>query len=122
MIAELSPEIVHELEQAGDQPLPVQNPQTKRIYFLVDVEQFDVVRRSPKGPSAVVGWTESKNERRCALIRKKFSQGINAAETCELAELQESLSAYRKQAAPLPYDVIDVLQAAISSSPASPSS
>jgi hypothetical protein len=111
MIAKLSPELVRELEQAGDQPLPVENPQTRRVYVLVDVEQYDVVRRPPAVASDT--WTENKNERRCALIRQKFSEGINAAEARELAELQNVLSTFRKRVAPLPYDVVDALQAAL---------
>jgi hypothetical protein len=71
--------------------------------------------------SLTESWTETKNERRCTLIGKKFSQGINAEENRELAELQEELSTYRKKAAPLPYDVIEVLRAALDSPEASTS-
>lgn len=119
MIAKLSPDLVDELEQAGDQPLPVENPRTKRVYVIVDLDQFEVVRR-PRTPAAATAWTERKNERRCALIRQKFSQGLNAAESKELAELQDQLASYRKQSVPLPYDVVEVLQAALNSSPAAP--
>lgn len=59
------------------------------------------------------GWTESKNERRCNLIRKKFAQGIDAAEQNELAMLQDELTAHRKRSVPLPYDVIEELQVAL---------
>ena len=116
MIAKLSPELVHEIEQAGDRPLPVENPQTKRIYVLVDAERYDVVRRSPTLSSSAEGWSEGKNERRCALIRNKSSEGIDAVEARELAQLQQELAAYRKQVAPLPYDMVEVLQAALNSS------
>jgi hypothetical protein len=110
MIAKLSDDLARELEQAGDEPLPVEDPRTKRRYMLVDAERFDVVpRRTP-----VVGdWTESKNERRRALIRKKFAQGIDADEARELTALQDEVSAYRKRAVPLPYDAVDVLRAAL---------
>jgi hypothetical protein len=118
MIAKLSPELVQQLEQAGDQPLPVEHPANRRVYLLVDAERFDVVRRAPASPTEAEFWTETKNERRCALIRKKFSQGIDSEEARELAELQEELSAYRKQAVPLPYDVVEVLEAALHASPA----
>jgi len=115
MIAKLSPELVRELEQVGDQPLPVENPLTKRVYVLVDTQEFDVVRRGPGSVPLSGSWTESKNERRCALIRKKFSQGIDSMEAGELNKLQDELSNFRKQAGPLPYDVIDTLQAALNS-------
>jgi hypothetical protein len=117
MVAKLSPELVRELEQAGDKPLTVENPSNKRVYVLVDIEQYDVVRRFPH---SLVGWTDEKNKRRCDLIRKKFSEGLDAADACELNELQQEVSAYRKQSALLPYDVVDALQAALISSPDSP--
>jgi hypothetical protein len=112
-IAVLPPELVRELEHAGDQPLRVENPQTKRRYVLVDVEQYDVVRRPRPTAAGANGWTEEKNERRCALIRKKFSQGIDGAEARELANLQGEVSAYRKQVAPVPYDAADALEEAV---------
>jgi hypothetical protein len=118
MIAKLSPELARELEHAGNQPLQVEDPATKRVYVLVDLEQFEVVPRTPT--ASLAAWTESKNKRRCHLIRKKFSHGISAAEGHELIELQEELSAYRKQVAPLPYDVVDALQAALTSPPGFP--
>jgi len=118
MTAKLSPDLVRELEKAGDEPLHVENPLTQRVYVLADAEQFEVVRRSPQHGSIGGRWTEAKNNRRCALIRKKFSQGIDAAETRELASLQDEVSAFRRQVAPIPYDVIDLLQAALNSSAA----
>jgi hypothetical protein len=120
MTAKLSPEQVRELEQAGDRPMPVEDPHTKRVYLLVDAEQYDVIRRSPTLRSEAELWTEKKNERRCELIRKKFSQGISAQEAGELAELQDELAAYRKRTVPLPYDAVDALQAALNSTPRSP--
>lgn len=119
MIAKLSPDLVDELEQAGDQPLPVENPRTKRVYVIVDLDQFEVVRR-PRTPALARDWTERKNERRCALIHQKFSQGLNSAEIKELADLQDQLASYRKQSVPLPYDVVELLQATLTSSPDSP--
>lgn len=97
----------------------------KRVYVLVDVEQYDVVRRFPMFSLVAEGRTASKNEHRCSLIRRKFSLGINADEAHELAELQGELSAYRKQAAPLPYDAVDALKAVVNSArdtPAAPAS
>jgi hypothetical protein len=119
MIAKLPIELVEELERAGNQPLPVEDPTTKRMYVLVDVERYEVVRRTPGTPARASSWTQEKNERRCSLIRKKFSQGIDADEARELGRLQEELSVYRKESASLPYDVVDVLQAALDSSPPS---
>lgn len=60
-------------------------------------------------------WNERKNERRCELIRKKFAHGIGADEADELAELQQELAFFRRQAAPLPYDAVDAIEVALRS-------
>lgn len=116
-IAALPPELQRALEHAGDQPLSVEDPRTKRRYVLVDADRFEVVRRP--GPGATDDWTEAKNDRRCDLIRKKFSHGIDAAEARELAALQDEVSAYRKRVVPVPYDAVDVLESALATPPAS---
>jgi hypothetical protein len=46
-MVQLSPELILELEQAGDQPLTVEDPRSKRVYVLVDTERYEVVRRCP---------------------------------------------------------------------------
>src|SRR5262245_7244334 len=107
MTAKLPPELIRELEKSGDRPLSVENPATKRVYVLVDTECFDVIPRHPKSPSANGSWTEAKNDRRCELIRKKFSTGIDQTDGEELSRLQEEISAYRARTVPLPYDVVE---------------
>ena len=52
-------------------------------------------------------WTQSRNERHCMLVRKKFLQGISPAESRELAELQKQLAATRKRTTPQPYDLLE---------------
>lgn len=55
MTAKISPDLVRESAQAGDEPLPVEHPRTKRVYALLDLERYDVVRRPtavPPSPSA----------------------------------------------------------------------
>jgi len=118
MVAKLPIELVRELEAGDGQPLAVVNPLTKRMYVLVDAQEFDVVRRGSKPDADRGTWTEQKNERRCDLIRKKFAQGIDFAEADELSRLQDELSAFREQTVPLPYDVVDALQGALDSIPA----
>jgi len=75
-------------------------------------------RRRATGAGANRAWTDEKNQRRCALIRKKFSQGIGTDEARELADLQDEVSAYRKQVGPVPYDVVDALEEAVNGSSA----
>jgi len=47
-------------------------------------------------------WTDDKNERRCDLIDKEVNGNITDEEKVELEQLQEEMSAYRQQVAPLP--------------------
>jgi hypothetical protein len=49
-------------------------------------------------------WTDAKNERRCALIDRKYADGLTAAEAAELAVLQEQMLRYRQRVAPLPLE------------------
>lgn len=49
-------------------------------------------------------WSREKNERRCALIDKKYGTGLEAAEEAELALLQDEAVRYRQRVAPLPLD------------------
>jgi hypothetical protein len=109
MTAKLPADLLRALEQAGDRPLTVEDPQTKRVFVVADARRYEVVRR----PDSENSWTDQKNERRCALIHKQFTAGISQAEDDELAQLQEELSAYRKQTVPLPYDAVDALRAAL---------
>jgi hypothetical protein len=74
---------------------------------LPDGSEVTIASAANVFPHFSEGWSESKNERRGTLIRKKFAQGIDDAETRELAELQDELAAYRRRATPLPYDVLD---------------
>ncbi len=49
-------------------------------------------------------WTDAKNQRRCDLIDRKHAAGLTAAETAELAVLQEQMLRYCQRVAPLPLD------------------
>ncbi len=47
-------------------------------------------------------WNDAKNDRRCDLIDKEIEGTLLPTETCELAELQRQMLAYRRKVAPLP--------------------
>jgi hypothetical protein len=49
-------------------------------------------------------WTESKNQRRCDLIERKYAGGLTATEAVELAQLQEQMLLHRQRVAPLPLE------------------
>ena len=114
MIIESPSQLAETLAQANEEPLRFEVPATKRQYLLVNADRYDVVLRS--SPPAQKSWTEVKNARRCELIRRKFVEGIAADEERELSELQEAVSAYRQQAVPLPYDVVEELRATVEAS------
>lgn len=52
--------------------------------------------------AAMAGWTEEKNERRCALIDKKVLGNISADELEEFNRLQDEMRQYVDRVAPLP--------------------
>ena len=49
-------------------------------------------------------WTDAENERRVALIQKKYANGISPVEHAELAILQHAMLRFRQKIAPLPLD------------------
>lgn len=49
-------------------------------------------------------WTEAKNQRRCDLIDRKYTDGLGPAEAVELARLQEQMLRHRQRVAPLPLE------------------
>jgi hypothetical protein len=49
-------------------------------------------------------WTDAKNARRIALIKRKHASGLSPAEHVELAGLQEEMLRTRQKLAPLPLD------------------
>jgi hypothetical protein len=55
-------------------------------------------------------WTEERNQRRVALLDRKYDGGLSAAEEAELAMLQDALDRYIDQVAPLPLDELRRLQ------------
>jgi hypothetical protein len=49
-------------------------------------------------------WTEEKNQRRCALLDRKYDSGLSPAEAAELALLQDAMQRRIDQVTPLPLD------------------
>ena len=47
-------------------------------------------------------WTDAKNDRRCALIDRKYAGTLTAQEVIELYFLQEEMHRFLDRAAPLP--------------------
>lgn len=50
-------------------------------------------------------WTDEKNRRRCALIDRKYDQGLSPVEEAELALLQDAMHRTLDKVAPLPLDL-----------------
>jgi hypothetical protein len=49
-------------------------------------------------------WTLEMNQRRCALLDRKYDQGLTTEEEAELALLQDAMYRYVDRVAPLPLD------------------
>ncbi len=56
------------------------------------------------GIAPAESWTNAKNQRRCALIDKKYESVLSSAEEAELNLLQDEAIRYRRRVAPLPLD------------------
>ncbi|HEV3385531.1 MAG TPA: hypothetical protein VG097_12005 [Gemmata sp.] len=81
---------------------PLRNFPYKTLSFCDD-EIADIDRFTKLEPVNET-WTEVKNQRRCDLINRKYSRGLNPEETVELAHLQEQMLSYRDRVAPLPIE------------------
>jgi len=125
MTARLTSEQLAELERSGGPPLLVEDPENHREYVLVssDVYEqakpfFDAVTASawkPSGQSVPtvpvpLDWNDWKNERRCALIDKKYDAGLTPEEAIELGGLQAELAKYQRQAAPRPLAILELIE------------
>jgi hypothetical protein len=101
MIAKLTDDLAKALEQAGDQPLRVENPRNRKRYLIVPEEHFrnpaDQIPSSPGGE-----WSEAKNRRRFVLIDKKIAKTLTQEEEVELKRLQDEVGDYLNRVAPLP--------------------
>jgi hypothetical protein len=49
-------------------------------------------------------WTETKNQRRCDLIDRKYAATLTPVEASELARLQAQMVRHRQRVAPLPLE------------------
>lgn len=108
MTAVLSDELVMELERAGDQPLPVENPRNHRRYLIIAEELYpDRQRVTP--PTAKGEWTQEKNARRFVLIDKEIDGTLTVDEAVELNSLQHEIDDYLRRVAPLPLSAVRAL-------------
>ncbi len=99
MTPTLSSELQRALDQSGGQVLRVEDPRTHKAYAIVD---WDVASNwIEANHEGVEDWSEEKNARRCALIRKKFADGLTPAEMAELDQLQEQVGQFREHFGPL---------------------
>ena len=106
----LSPELVAELDCAGNQPVLVEHPRTHRVYVLVAADEMPLPSRSPSlSPNA--SWTEAMNARRFVLIDKQIEGTLSTAEAAELDGLQHDADAYLERVAPLPIAAMHDLHA-----------
>jgi hypothetical protein len=124
----LTPEQVAELERSGGWPLVVENPRTRQGYVLVPREAYQRVRplfevmiaqtQATDSPAledsrAASDWDDSKNARRCALIDKKYDEGLSPPEETELECLQNELAAHQRLVSPRPLAILQLLEEAL---------
>jgi hypothetical protein len=118
MVAQSTDDILRELDRTQGGPVEFEDPRTHARYVLIPHEAYRLIRPLiSNGHDAEsnepVEWSEEKNARRCALIRRKHSGGLSASEEDELEELQDEMYRYRAQVAPLPLKMLEVIQAGL---------
>jgi hypothetical protein len=63
--------------------------------------------RTPTGGATTSEtWTDEMNDRRCALLDRKYDQGLSPSEEAELTLLQDAMYRHVDRVAPLPLEVI----------------
>ena len=117
----LTPEQVEELERGGGSLL-VEDPRSHRGYVLVPTEAYErarflfdaIIQSTHPTPAAQANstslWTHAKNARRCALIDKKYDQGLDANETQELSNLQSELASHQRFLSPRPLRILELIE------------
>jgi hypothetical protein len=118
MVAQSTDDILRELDRTGGGPVQFEDPRTHARYVLIPQAAYRrvqplIANGHETEPGEPVEWSEEKNARRCALIRRKHSGSLSADEGQELESLQDQMYRYRAQVAPLPQKLLEVLEAGL---------
>ncbi len=118
MVAQLTSDILDELDRTQGGPVQFEDPRTHARYVLIPHDAYRQVQPliengHDEQVAEPVQWNDEKNARRCDLIRRKHTSGLAANEASELSTLQDEMYRYRAQVAPLPLKMLEVIQAGL---------
>lgn len=117
MVAKTTDEILRELDRTNGGPVQFEDPRTHARYVLIPHETYRYVSpllRTPQTRNvASVHWTDAKNNRRLALIKKQVAGSLSADEKSLLDQLQDEFYQNREQVAPLPTAMLQLIEEAL---------
>ena len=109
----MNPRITQEqraaIEDRAGEPVYVVDPDHQQTYVLLTSDDYQRVRALLESPTDASSWTDSMNDRRCALIDKDIAKSITVDERVELAVLERQAAAYFDRVAPPPMQGVDQL-------------
>src|SRR5438067_423757 len=118
MVAQTTDEILQELDRTGGGPVEFEDPRTRERYVVIPRESYRRVRpflpaSTNNNATAPVEWSDVKNSRRLALIKREVAGKLTADEKATLERLQDEFYQYREQVAPLPSATLALIQEAL---------
>ena len=110
MVAQLTDDILRELDRTLGGPVELEDPRTGAKYVLISHEAYCRIRPFLNLPQPLddspVDWTDRKDGRRLALIERDVAGELSLQEKEQLERLQDEFYRYREQIAPLPSSAI----------------
>jgi hypothetical protein len=124
MSVQLSQQQLDQLAQGTSGAVVVQDAATKRKYAVLSERVYQRARPLLELISGQIDpgekrcgdgepWTEADNDRRIALINKKYDSKLTKAEQDELSQLQDRAYWHREQVAPVRNEVLSLLLEAL---------
>lgn len=125
MVAHTTDEILRALDETPRGPVQFEDTRTRSRYVLIPHEEYRRVLPLLNSPLASdaprVEWSDAKNERRIALIKRETTGKLTASEQSQLDQLQDEFYRYREQVAPLPDAMLELLEEALAGRVGQPS-
>jgi hypothetical protein len=117
MVAHTTDDILRALDEAPQGPVQFEDPRTRSRYVLIPHEAYRRILPLLGSPPASTGpqveWSDTKNDRRIALIKREVAGMLSNDEQAQLQQLQDEFYRYREQVAPLPDAMLELLEEAL---------
>lgn len=117
MVAQLTTDVLDELDRTQGGPVQFEDPRTHARYVLIPHDAYRRVRpflgSSQANGSAPVQWSDAKNDQRLALIKQEVAGNLSPEGKTQLEQLQNEFYQYREQVAPLPNAMLELIEEAL---------